>query len=495
MERVVRQEFDVTSMAAPESVVRASHPGSARLAAAAVKHHRRVSVTKNRVRANSKSNADETNDSSFAEDDSDCDFPVPSMYSRRNKNQRDLLQTQRMINQVKRKNTLARASIPRAHRHFRHTNQEYVMEPLSKRVKKTAYSNASAPIVSVKRESPDTHSVKHIAALRSAIADLESRVKTMTDTVAVGQIECKRYNERKRLNNNKPGEEAQCFDEQGLWDTKMEAFRADERKLVELRDMLNKAKEREVAFLDNYHHYQSRLWNALRTAKALDDRMEKEREEERRAREEYANRECEWILMGAEDIRAASNGSLYATIDINQGVSGDEMSSPRIAKNGMITDFFGVVKGNIVAKTISFYHKYYHEHVVGSFQTLTPPVFEDTPMYKSAMGIGSPVQMSTKTKKRSKRDSQRPASDSLVCGCSKPEFVLDDKTSESICTNCGVICVGPEKFVQSFEEVQASSTRSTAPYERVSHVSCCNIHAINEHMFGGCIASSLMIMV
>ena len=85
-----------------------------------------------------------------------------TMAQQRYSAQRDFESSQRLLNDMRRKRTLARAAIPRNHRYFKHTTEEIVLDPMSKQSKPKTTPQ-------FKKLDPAAHSKKHLREVEEQI--------------------------------------------------------------------------------------------------------------------------------------------------------------------------------------------------------------------------------------------------------------------------------------------------------------------------------------
>jgi ribosomal protein L37AE/L43A len=336
--------------------------------------------------------------------------PVPSTYSRRKKQEKELYYTRRMMNNMRRKETLARAAIPRSHRHFRHVDDANTLEVMATRVK----AFVPVPHCPFQRPAPGAHSKKYIAEKEEQLL---------------------------------------------VWKAQLSANDEEDK---ELKGKIEAEENALQIFRHNFYHFEAVYVFAIHETQNFDKeestklkKQDKEEQELKRVQQENKSMQKEDKLQYREKEKEKSK---------------KRTASPRYAhiRPQAITNFFRPVDGHLLRKTKRFYHTFYHDRIVGAQQHITTPSFRDTQLYAGICGTDNPL---TKENKRKKTVHNEKIGLFKCKQCGGTDFEIDRRTTESMCTKCGVVIQGPQKYVQSFAEAQASSIRTTAPYERVSHVS------------------------
>lgn len=100
-----------------------------------------------------------------------------TMAQRRYSTHNDLVDTQKLLNDLRRKRTLLRASIPRVHRYFKHTDEEVVMDPHVETYKKGKMKN------SIMKPKVEQHSKDHMQFINDQI-EIEEDEEKKTDLEA-----------------------------------------------------------------------------------------------------------------------------------------------------------------------------------------------------------------------------------------------------------------------------------------------------------------------
>ena len=314
---------------------------------------------------------------------------LPMTVSRqRYKSARSMRQTQRMMNDLRRRRTLARASIPKSKYSDGHEVEVLGSERTSGR---SAHSSTPAP----QKDDP--------------VSDADRRLR-----------------EYERMLG--------------------EATTMEERaEIEERRDMFNY----------NYSVYMMEYQQALMDADAMDRDLEEEetrkRDERRRLREERRQMREEDDTARFEDIEMGATGA-----SAGAGAS----SSSSTGRTPPLTDFFARTKGRVRSATERHYRLFYHDHVTDDSGVVQTPDFKSTPVYTEF----APQEKDPSTAFIGSNDFNCPA-----CG-ELNTLVQDDKTGFMACTACGIIHNGEMRYSQSFSEAQASSIKTNAPYERISHV-------------------------
>lgn len=365
---------------------------------------------------------------------------IPSVYSRRKNQNRELMATKKLMNNIRKRQTLARASVPRSHRHLRHrdlmTNNN---NPKSSKRMKFAF----------KRPEPCTY----------ARLVLDERANEINEFKAF-RVEL----EHALLNG-------------GIVDEKERKTLTEE--VNELEGTIKDCEEARTLFENNYQHFEAKFVFAMEEAKKL-DKIEDDKRKREQAREIEKNR-CnrEITTMTNEDKDVGTRKKTDTSHSLNDDLYQNRVirKTPKKTIQSTLFSlpakekfFLSLKTGFIVTKTKRYYRDYFHDTLLPATTQVTTPGFQDTYIYKcvkEGKPIVSPNDTPTKVNNSGQLNGARG-----VCICGNDNFHIDSKTADSLCMKCGIVQTGPQKYVQSFAEVQASSVRNTAPYERVSHVSC-----------------------
>lgn len=351
--------------------------GSTNLKGMVEKHRKKVSRTRKKQRleqeedAEPKVVADESDE--FPPDD---DLPErrATVNQRRYTNMKGIRKMQRMMNEMRRRRTLARASLSRSK--FSGQNDVELIDNTDYR-RKTRSDNAPR----FYRMPPETHSEKWIK-------DEQARISKLCD-----------------------------FEE------------------------ITEAEDRLQNFICNYTTFAVEMNNAVDAARQLE---QKKVEEDKRDYERKKQISMEREAMRSED---------------------DCLRFPEVEQAPCatvpITTFFAVKKGGVVTETERFYHDFYYENIVDNPEPVNTPGFEETYVYDEH---GPPKERAA---------GELLPDDTSDCPSCKGEDTLhiDEKTGYLTCHGCGTLFDSASRYNQSYAEIQSSSVKTNAPYERISHVS------------------------
>lgn len=347
-----------------------------------VEKHRKKTESKRRKKQK-KEEADESSSGVVADeggleegyDDSD-ELPArrATVNQRRYTNMKGIRKMQRMMNEMRRRRTLARASMSRSR-----FSEQHDVELIDNTDYRRRSRHKNAP--RFYRPPPEIHSEKWIK-------DEQDRIGKMTD---------------------------------------FEEISANEEKLQ--------------VFICNYTTFAVEMNNAIDEARALE---QKKVEEDKKDFERKKRISDERDAMRAED---------------------DCLRFPEVEQAPCstvpITTFFGVKKGGVVTETERFYHDFYYENIVDNPELMNTPSFEETYVYEEH---GPPKERAA---------GELLPDDLADCPACKAEDSLhiDEKTGYLTCHSCGTQFDSATRYNQSYSEIQSSSVKTNAPYERISHVS------------------------
>ena len=327
-----------------------------------------------------------------------------SVYAAKKTSSRNIQNIHRMLNVMRKKRTLARAAIPRSHRNFHHTDENFVIHPMLAKKKKNIHAKGQ-----FFRAKPEVHYQQFRMKKKRDIRELQILYNECVATVGADEDE----------------EQTKDLVEES---EKMKVLIMDAKNLLDL-------------FEQNYSFFLATSVSSRIQAEAMDAKYKKEAKDKLTSQREHKER----AEMTGEDLEKHKQ---YVV------AIGEECD----ASKKKITDFFRPVVGKWKQRTEKYYHDFYHDVLVGASTRVDTPAFKETPMFKKTLPVSRLEQLNNKM--------------NTTCPhCGSSDLVTDTKTTEAGCKNCGVTRAGPNKYQQSFAEAQASSTRNTAPYERVSHVS------------------------
>lgn len=332
-----------------------------------------------------------------------------SVYYAKKISSHNIQNVHRMLNVMRKKRTLARAAIPRSHRNFHNSDDNFVIHPMLAKKKKNSHAKGQ-----FFRPHPDVHFHKLKQEKVEHIRELEHVRDECLNAI----------NDGGSGDSGDNGETVDLIEEV----EKMEIVINDAKFLLDILEQ-------------NYSFFLSTSVSALIQADDKDVQYKKDA----KAMLTREKEDKERMDMASEDSRESKNIT---------GMIVEDTGSTR----KKITDFFQPVVGKWKKRTEKFYHDFYHDVLVCAPTRIETPVFKDTPMFLETLPVSND-NIYTNTIR-------------ATCPhCGSADLVTDMKTAQACCQKCGVTRDAPDKYQQSFAESQASSTRNTAPYERVSHVS------------------------
>lgn len=310
-------------------------------------------------------------------DDFDASKQYVPFSRRKFQEAKNMRQTQRMMNEMRRRRTLARASIPK----FKYTleNPEDIIslnnvgQGRPRRVQMPKFY----------KPKPEEHAASHLASLRD-------KLKAIKDPAVAKK----------------------------------------------LRETIN-------TFECNFSLFSMQQHEASVQAAEIDRKdLEKDKQDRAKKKELQAERKA----MRAEDDCARFQNLMK------------EKSSE--SDSSSITDFFATQKGKALAATERFYRDFYYESILNATCIVSVPSFKDTSVYAELV----PPAITPH---------RQIVNDLMECpSCKEPDSLIEDSNTKTVsCRNCSVLYSGENMFSQSFAQIQASTLKTNAPYERISHVS------------------------
>ena len=382
-----------------------------------------------------------------------------SLYARQKRTNRDIVNIQRMLNVLRKKKTLARAAIPRSHRHFRHTDEDLVMNPLLIKHKRSMKKSSR-----FFRSSPDNHfhgfingKLEHIKKLY----DILDQLKQPQDTGDNGDDD---------IVIEEDNDDDEC--DEDIVEEPVDIA----TEIMNLKEIIEIEEEHVKVIKQNYSFFESTSILGIMAAAKYD--IDKKRKDQMILEQNSKlsppppppppspspSPPVQKIGIIANTLTPVK--MVLQRNDTQKQISNVRLDAIRkkVGDKKRITDFFMPTEGKMKNKVEKFYRDIYHDVIISSHVRVDTPKFKDTDVY-----LTSVTNVKKTTNIPSKRRDFCPA-------CGSTRVRIDSKTTEFACMSCGIIMEGHTKYQQSFAESQASSTRSTAPYERVSHVQKKHLH-------------------
>lgn len=153
---------------------------------------------------------------------------------------------------------------------------------------------------------------------------------------------------------------------------------------------------------------------------------------------------------------------------------------PRAAQEPSgIKQFFLPAPEQILKSLARFYRQLYHVSVLSLDERTSHSAVEVLPRFKTIEAfhkysrdmnaVVAPTRMSAHTASKMQTDAKKATENTCVyCG---DRLCLDPGLGVASCASCGIVANNNACFKSSFVEMQQSSSRGAAPYERIAHVS------------------------